>query len=221
MGATAALLATLAGCGEVRPAADVGPGGLPARDPAAIASLRELADRGLAALKREDFAAHERLRVRIDRAGDAEIERLAQAEQRAQAMDLDARARGLRAAQEEVMELMATFAGALSPFERAAELLPRRRPPLFVEQVLTYRDPPSVVVRPQAHRFLCGRSLTQRRTAVREYFAAARRRLGSAGEDIRLVVAPLTRSTEILPLAVADDEGVRLTSRGRATGDCR
>lgn len=119
-------------------------------------------------------------------------------------------------AQEEAFE---AETAANSPFDRAVDALPLRKPPLHVEQFLLQENGHELVVR--TSRFFCRGSLSDRRAAVRAFYEGAREVMRAHGiEDFVLVVDALRETGEVKPLARAAGDDVTITARGRRPGRC-
>jgi hypothetical protein len=102
-----------------------------------------------------------------------------------------------------------------TPFERAVQKLPIRRPPLYVEQYIT-GEGHKVYTAVDEKRF-CRMSATRREAAVSSFYRAADRSLRRAGvKDFVQVVTPLAATTEELPALATGRAGkVSLSRRGR------
>ena len=103
-----------------------------------------------------------------------------------------------------------------TPFERAIQRLPIRKPPLYVEQYITEQGRDTVYTAVDEKRF-CKMTAAQRTKAVASFYRDARRSLRRAGvKGFAQVVTPLAETTEKLPaLATARAGKVSLSRRGR------
>lgn len=109
---------------------------------------------------------------------------------------------------------------ANTPYDKAVDSLPIKKPPLYVEQVMldTTR---TLVVRTKSRRFFCGRTEEQRLAAVGDYYGLAESAMTANGiEDFALIVDGLRETGDVKPLARGADGKVALTARGRGRGPC-
>ncbi len=104
-----------------------------------------------------------------------------------------------------------------TPFERAIQRLPIRKPPLYVEQYITGEGQRKLYTAVDEKRF-CRLSPAQRTKAVTSFYREAKRSLSRSGvKDFLQVVTPLSATTEKLPaLATARAGKVSLSRRGRS-----
>ena len=121
--------------------------------------------------------------------------------------------RELKDLEQDDKELEESFEG--TPFERAIQKLPIRRPPLYVEQYITGEG--HKVYTAVAERRFCRMSAARREAAVTSFYKAADRSLRRAGvKDFVQVVTPLAATTEELPALATGRAGkVSLSRRGR------
>ncbi len=109
---------------------------------------------------------------------------------------------------------------ATSPFDKAVDILPMKKPPLYVEQVIL-DDTHTLVVRSKSRRFFCGRTEEQRLAAVAYYYGLAESAMTANGiDDFVLIVDGLRETGDVMPLARGADGKVSLTARGRGRGPC-
>lgn len=102
-----------------------------------------------------------------------------------------------------------------TPFERAVQKLPIRKPPLYVEQYIT-GEGHKVYTAVNEKRF-CTLSPAKREAAVSSFYRRADRLLRRAGiKDFAQVVTPLAATVENLPALATGRAGkVSLSRRGR------
>ncbi len=107
-------------------------------------------------------------------------------------------------------------------FERLLGRLPLRKPPLYVQQIITESPTHKVHTRVDRRRFICAMTVPERKAAVESYYRAADRLFRESGiHDYVQFVSPLTDTAELRPaLAVGRDRTVTLTRQGLAKGPC-
>jgi hypothetical protein len=107
-----------------------------------------------------------------------------------------------------------------SRFDSVINMLPIRKPPLPIQQYMSFSGRHLLVVRPAAHDYYC-LSLEQRQAAVAAFSAQATELFRRNGiDDASFVVDALRPTGVVHPLARARGSSVSLTPLGRQARGC-